>query len=70
MDRDARDAVGSSKRRGPRVKKPVKRRKKKAPRRGPLARLPLPKKGEKRHDDRTKYERPREKERLRKEIDH
>lgn len=38
-------------------------------RRGPIARLPLPKKGEKRHDDRTKYERPREKERLRKELD-
>jgi hypothetical protein len=36
---------------------------------GPIARLPLPKKGEKRHDDRTKYERPREKERLRKELD-
>ena len=43
--------------------------KKKKARRGPIARLPLPKKGEKRHDDRTKYERPREKERLRKEID-
>jgi len=43
--------------------------KRKKTRRGPIARLPLPKKGEKRHDDRTKYERPREKERLRKEID-
>ena len=29
-----------------------------------------PKRGKSRHDDRTKYERPREKERLRKEIDH
>jgi len=37
--------------------------------RGPLARIPLPKKGEKRHADRTKYERPREKERLRHELD-
>ena len=34
----------------------------------PLARLPLPKKGEKRHDDAKKYDRPKEKERLRKEI--
>ncbi len=34
-----------------------------------LARLPLPKKGEKRHGDRTKYARPREKERLRHELD-
>jgi hypothetical protein len=50
-------------------KKAVARRKKKPPRRGPMARIPLPKKGEKRHDDRTKYERPREKERLRKELD-
>lgn len=46
-----------------------KKGKKKPDRRGPIARLPLPKKGEKRHDDRTKYERPREKERLRKELD-
>jgi hypothetical protein len=44
------------------------------PRRGaakarkPIARLPLPKKGEKRHADRTKYERAREKERLRNEL--
>jgi hypothetical protein len=53
------------------MKKSVKRRKKKksAPRPGPMARIPLPKKGEKRHGDRTKYERPREKERLRKELD-
>ena len=50
-------------------KKAVERRKKKPPRPGPMARIPLPKKGEKRHDDRTKYERPREKERLRKELD-
>ena len=34
----------------------------------PMARLPLPKKGEKRHADRTKYERAREKERLRHEL--
>lgn len=34
----------------------------------PIARLPLPKKGEKRHEDRTKYERAREKERLRTEL--
>ena len=34
----------------------------------PMARLPLPKKGEKRHADRTKYERAREKERLRNEL--
>lgn len=34
----------------------------------PIARLPLPKKGEKRHADRTKYERAREKERLRHEL--
>jgi hypothetical protein len=33
----------------------------------PIARIPLPKKGEKRHGDRTKYERAREKERLRRE---
>lgn len=52
------------------MKKSVARAKKrKKTRRGPIARLPLPKKGEKRHDDRTKYERPREKERLRKELD-
>ncbi|MEP6471734.1 MAG: hypothetical protein ABJC28_06925 [Acidobacteriota bacterium] len=52
------------------MRKALPRRKKKKPaKRGPLARIPLPKKGEKRHDDRTKYERPREKERLRKEFD-
>jgi hypothetical protein len=52
--------------------KPKKRkakRKSKSARPGPLARIPLPKKGEKRHGDRTKYERAREKERLRNEID-
>ena len=37
--------------------------------RKPSARIPLPKKGEKRHGDRTKYERAREKERLRRELD-
>lgn len=35
----------------------------------PLARIPLPKKGEKRHGDRTKYDRSREKERLRRELE-
>ena len=39
-----------------------------APPPGAMARLPLPAKGEKRHGDRTKYARAREKERLRKEI--
>lgn len=34
----------------------------------PMARLPLPRKGEKRHEDRTKYERAREKDRLRDEL--
>jgi hypothetical protein len=34
----------------------------------PIARIPLPKKGEKRHGDRTKYDRAREKERLRHEL--
>lgn len=34
----------------------------------PMARLPLPKKGERRHADRTKYERAWEKERLRPEL--
>jgi hypothetical protein len=34
----------------------------------PTARIPLPKKGEKRHGDRTKYERARERERLRREL--
>jgi hypothetical protein len=53
----------------------VKQKKRKAKRKlrsarpGPLARIPLPKKGEKRHGDRTKYAREREKERLRKEIE-
>ena len=50
-------------------KKKAGERRKKTLRPGPMARIPLPKKGEKRHDDRTKYERPREKERLRKELD-
>jgi hypothetical protein len=35
----------------------------------PIARLPLPKKGEKRHGDRTKYDRARERERLRRDLD-
>jgi hypothetical protein len=43
-------------------------RKKPAPR-GPIARLPLPKKGEKLHADRTKYDRRREKARLRRDLD-
>lgn len=34
----------------------------------PIARIPLPKKGEKRHADRKKYDRAREKERLRREL--
>ena len=34
----------------------------------PMARLPLPKKGEKRHGDAKTYERPREKERLRRDL--
>ena len=37
--------------------------------RAPVARLPLPKKGEKRHADRSKYERSRETERLRRELE-
>jgi hypothetical protein len=41
------------------TKKPVK----------PIARIPLPKKREKRHGDRTKYSRAREKERLRRELE-
>jgi hypothetical protein len=44
-------------------------KKKKRKKKVSLARLPLPKKGEKRHGDRTKYARPREKERLRDELD-
>ena len=53
------------------MKKSSKKKKKarKKPRRGPIARIPLPKKGEKRHGDRTKYERSREKERVRRELD-
>lgn len=35
----------------------------------PTARIPLPGKGEKRHADRTKYERARERDRLRREIE-
>jgi hypothetical protein len=50
-------------------KKARKKTRKPAPPRGPLARLPLPGKGEKRHGDRTKYERNREKERLRRELE-
>jgi len=52
------------------VKKRKERGKKGSPRgpSKPIARIPLPKKGEKRHGDRTKYERPREKERLRREL--
>lgn len=52
------------------------KRKKRAAKRGgppgparPTARIPLPGKGEKRHADRTKYERARERERLRREIE-
>jgi hypothetical protein len=46
------------------------KKKKRARRRStgkPIARIPLPKKGEKRHGDRTKYDRARERERLRRE---
>jgi hypothetical protein len=53
----------------------VKKKKKKSRKRSagpgparPMARLPLPKKGEKRHGDAKKYERPREKERLRRDL--
>jgi len=35
----------------------------------PMARLPLPLKGEKRHGDAKKFRRPREKERLHREIE-
>ena len=48
-------------------KKPKKRPARTAPAK-PMARIPLPKKGEKRHGDATKYERAREKERLRREL--
>ena len=47
----------------------MKKKTKRAKKRISLARLPLPKKGKKRHGDRTKYARPREKERLRHELD-
>jgi hypothetical protein len=54
------------------VKKIKKKKSKKRPARAvparPIARLPLPKKGEKRHGDAKKYERAREKERLRRDI--
>ena len=50
-------------------KKKGTKRKPRSARPGPLARIPLPKKGEKRHGDRTKYARAREKERLRKEVE-
>ena len=46
-----------------------KKARKKARKPGPLARLPLPKKGEKRHEDRTKYERSRENDRLRRDLE-
>jgi hypothetical protein len=46
----------------------VKRRKRPPGPAKPIARIPLPKKGEKRHGDRTKYDRAREKERLRREL--
>lgn len=52
------------------MKKKRKSRKKRSRRTvKPMARIPLPKKGEKRHGDRTKYAREREKERLRAELD-
>ena len=35
----------------------------------PMARLPLPLKGEKRHGDAKKFHRPREKQRLRRETE-
>lgn len=44
------------------------KKKKKARSRAPVARIPLPKKGEKRHGDRTKYDRAREKERIRRDL--
>ena len=66
----ARNPDGHRRRECP-VKKALKRRKRKRkPRNATAGAHSPPKKGEKRHDDRTKYERPREKERLRKEIDH
>ncbi|MEO8348713.1 MAG: hypothetical protein ABI610_07360 [Acidobacteriota bacterium] len=45
-----------------------KKTRKRASKTKPMARLPLPRKGEKRHEDRTKYERAREKDRLRDEL--
>jgi hypothetical protein len=48
-------------------KKKGKKRRASAPKR-PIARIPLPKKGEKRHGDATKYDRAREKERLRRDL--
>lgn len=54
------------------MKKKKKKKSKKRPARAvparPMARLPLPKKGEKRHGDAKKYERAREKERLRRDL--
>ena len=51
------------------MKKPPKRKaKRRAGPAPPSARLPLPAKGEKRHGDATKYERSREKQRLRKDL--
>ena len=50
-------------------KKPRKKREASSGPARPIARIPLPKKGEKRHGDRTKYERAREKERLRGELE-
>jgi hypothetical protein len=47
-------------------RKPPKRRADPAP---PSTRLPLPSKGEKHHGDETKYERSREKQRLRRDFD-
>jgi hypothetical protein len=41
-----------------------KRKPTRRPRGAPSARIPLPKKGESRHGDRTKYDRAREKARL------
>ncbi len=44
-----------------------KQKKRKKTRGAPSVRLPLPKKGEKRHADQKKYDRARERERLRRE---
>jgi hypothetical protein len=71
MDRDVGDPKAPAGRNAP-----VKKKRKKKPRKHPggpaparpMARLPLPKKGEKRHGDAKKYERPREKERLRRDL--